>query len=121
MWIILHLLFLSVEDLRYGEISMWVILNLGISGLFYSLAVGQKITIWPGMLLLLFSFLSREAIGYGDSWLILALGMWISWTGLLRILFWGIAIGAAGGLCLGRKEMPLLPFLSVAYLIGECV
>lgn len=100
---------------------MWVILNLGISGLIHAFAVGREVLVWPGILLLLFSFQSREALGYGDSWLMLALEMWIPWTELSQVFLGGIVLAAAAGICSGKKEIPLVPFLAAVYLVREYV
>ncbi|MDE6961934.1 MAG: hypothetical protein K2P27_13925, partial [Lachnospiraceae bacterium] len=56
--------------------------------------------------------------GYGDGWLILALEMWLSVPELLYLLFLGIGMGTLYGFCFRIREVPLVPFLTAAYLIG---
>ena len=76
-----------------------------------------------GLLLLLISKCTKEAIGYGDSLMILLLGMYLGGMRVLLVLFWASFLA---GICslfllLGRKRkkkeaLPFLPFLAVSYL-----
>lgn len=119
MWICLCLLRLSVEDFLEGQISMAVIFVLGVTGGCYALYNGQEISPGPGILLLLFGYLTDEQIGYGDGWLVLALGMWISSVKLLEVLLEGLALSVIWAVCRRKREVPLVPFLTVSYVIGE--
>lgn len=118
LWILLHLLYLSAEDIRERQVSLTVILELGCSGIVYAAAAGHVPQPLPGLFLLLFGFLSREQIGYGDGWLMLSLGMWLSLEALLWILFLGIGYGVLYALLFGARELPLIPFLAAAYMTG---
>ncbi|MCD8249012.1 MAG: prepilin peptidase, partial [Lachnospiraceae bacterium] len=62
-------------------------------------------------------YLSGERIGYGDGWLTLALGMWLSAERLLLMLVLGFLLCALAGLGTGERELPFVPFLTVAYFI----
>lgn len=119
VWVLLHLLFLSAEDMREGKLTMAVILELGMTGIGYAALAGRPPELLPGLLLLLFSRLSKEQIGYGDSWLVLALGMWMELWALLRMLFLGIFLGSVWTVLRRKREQPLVPFLTAAYVIGE--
>ncbi len=119
MWICICLLWLSVEDFLEGQVSMAVILALGVTGGCYALYTGQRISFWPGVLLLVSGYFTDEQIGYGDGWLILALGMWASSERLLGVLFGGMALSAVWAVCRKKKEVPLVPFLTISYVIGE--
>lgn len=121
LWIMGHLLFLSVEDIRDRQLSVIVILEFGCTGIVHALSRGHVPQPGLGILLLCFAFMSREQIGYGDGWLILALGMWMTAPELLQILFLGMGCGILYGLCFGKRELPLVPFLTVAYVIGEWI
>lgn len=118
VWVLFHLLYLSVEDLRDHQISMIVVLELLGSGLLYGLAAGHFPQLFPGCMMLLAGYASREQIGYGDGWLMLALGMWLELTELLWMLFIGMGLGGLSALLLHKKELPLVPFLTAAYMIG---
>lgn len=98
---------------------MAVILELGCTGLAHALRTGHIPQPGPGILLFCAAFLSREQIGYGDGWLMLALGMWLDLPELLWILCMGMGLGALYGCCFRQKELPLVPFLTVVYVIGE--
>lgn len=119
LWILGHLLYLSAEDIGERQISMLVILELGVTGLLYILASGHIPQPLPGFLLLLLGYVSREQIGYGDGWLMLALGMWLDFSKLLWMLFLGMGMGSLYACLSHKKELPLVPFLAAAYVIGE--
>ena len=112
IWVLAHLLYLSAEDLKEHQVSMIVVLELLGSGLLYGLTVGHTPQPVPGCLLLLLGYISREQIGYGDGWLILSL------TELLWVLFGGTGLGGLYGFLFHKKELPLVPFLTAAYMIG---
>lgn len=75
-----------------------------------------------------FFFISKwtnQAVGYGDSWLILLLGVYLGSFRALQILFVGAILSAVGSLvCLWRNRwnrklrIPFVPFLAMAYLGG---
>ena len=87
-------------------------------------------TLWPtlggivvGLSFLLISRVTKEAIGYGDSWLILLLGIFMGGKSILEVIFRsGFAAGIFGllrGTILGwnkRQTIPFVPFLFIAYL-----
>lgn len=121
LWVLLHLLYLSVEDMKEQQVSMPVILELGGMGVLYAVAAGHVPSLLPGCLVLLVGFFSQERIGYGDGWLILALGMWIDTVELLHLFFGGVTLCFLYALCFRKKELPLVPFLTAAYLMGRWI
>ena len=121
LWILLHLLYLSAEDVKEQQISMPVILGLGGTGALYAAAAGHVPSLLPGCLVLLIGFFSKERIGYGDGWLILALGMWIDTAELLHLFFGGVRLCFLCALCFQKKELPLVPFLTAVYLLGRWI
>lgn len=76
-----------------------------------------------GILFLLISKCSREQIGYGDSWLIFVLGIYVGAKNLIWILF---AASFGAGIfsmffCMVHKwnrrySIPFIPFLAAAFL-----
>ncbi len=72
-----------------------------------------------GSFFLLLSKITREQIGYGDSWLLCIFGIYYgSWrfVEFLSVFFFLLAI--AGILCFHkRKKFPAVPFLFVAYFL----
>lgn len=119
LWVLLHLLILSAEDVKERQLSMAVIWELGAAGIGYAAVTGQMPVWIPGLSLLIFSYLSKEQIGYGDGWLVLALGMWMKLQQLLNMLWLGLLLSAASAVLFRKKELPLVPFLTAAYVIGE--
>lgn len=117
-WVLIHLVFLSWEDIRERQLSMAVILELGLSGLVPVLWQGHKPGFLLGFFLLLIGVLTQEGIGYGDGYLMLALGMWLSFEELWKLLLTGVGVLSLYGVCTRKKELPLVPFLTIGYLIG---
>lgn len=76
LWILLHLVVLSWQDLKNREIDLGPVWLLGITGLMHSLWNGAGIWPWPGCFLLGVAVITGERIGKGDGWVLLALGMW---------------------------------------------
>jgi leader peptidase (prepilin peptidase)/N-methyltransferase len=118
VWVLGHLLWLSAEDLKSRQLSMMPILILGATGAI-RLLLSKEQPIWlPGTILLAIGFATNEGIGYGDGWLMLALGMWLSREKLVYMLGAGIPGAMIYAFCKGEKEVPLVPFLTAAYLMG---
>jgi leader peptidase (prepilin peptidase)/N-methyltransferase len=117
IWVLGHLLWLSAEDLKSRQLSMVPILILGVTGVVRLLLMREMAAWLPGTILLAIGYTTKESIGYGDGWLLLALGMWISGEKLMYMLGIGM-FGAAGyALYKGEQEVPLVPFLTAAYLV----
>lgn len=77
-----------------------------------------------GILFCMLSKFTREQIGYGDSWMILNLGIWFGMWKLMVILFIGFGvctlttvIGIIGKRMNGKERIPFYPFLLIG-LIG---
>lgn len=117
LWVAGHLLFLSAEDIREGRISMIPVLELGLTGLFRIVYMKGSAQWIPGILILCLGYVSKEKIGYGDGWLLLALGMWLDLYELLLMLELGIVCCIIYAAVSGKKELPFVPFLTAAYLL----
>ncbi|MCD8364168.1 MAG: prepilin peptidase [Lachnospiraceae bacterium] len=117
LWVGMHLLLLSAEDLRSREVPLLPVAELALVGLGYAVATGARVSPVPGVLLLCVGYLSEERIGYGDGWLTLALGMWISPERLLLMLALGFLLCVTWGLTMGKSELPFVPFLTAAYFM----
>lgn len=121
LWVLLHLLILSAEDVKERQLPMAVIWELGVTGIGYAVLTGRLPALLPGLSLLAFSYFCKEQIGYGDSWLILALGMWMKLGELLHMFGLGLLLGVICAISFRKKELPLVPFLTAAYVIGEWI
>lgn len=120
-WVLVHLLVLSVEDIKEQQLSMLFILELGLGGLVYVLYGGHRPQLGLGIFLLALGYGTKEKIGYGDGYLILALGMWLSYTALMKTFFLGICMASLYGICVQKRELPFVPFLTLAYMIEEWI
>jgi len=121
LWVLIHLLYLTAEDLKEQRISMMVILELCGSGMLCAVQAGRAPSLLPGCLILLTGFFSRERIGYGDGWLMLALGMWMNTAELLRLFSGGVMLGFLYSLGCRKREIPLVPFLTAAYVMEKWI
>lgn len=127
----LLLLVLAWEDWRKRKVSLWIL------GLLFFICILSRI-FWAstslestvggiglGLLLLGISRWSKEAIGYGDSLLALALGIYMGGKGLLGVLFTASFLACIYSLffCLrhgwSRKStLPYIPFIAISYIGG---
>lgn len=116
-------------DLKYKEVSLgaaFAVAALGVGGrLLEGRNLGSLLLAFiPGILLLLFSKITKEMIGYGDGFVLLVMGCYLSWRRVTSILF--LAFGTAGIAALilllffkkkGNYRMPFVPFLFLAFLL----
>ena len=125
----------SAWDLKYKEIPLWFSVLGGVVGLLFCIAEKRELlqimfSLIPGVLVLLFSWLTKEVIGYGDGMVLLVLGTYMKLSEILSIGM--LAFGVAGVVALallvfykkaGRYRMPFIPFLGIAtgitYLIEQ--
>ena len=119
----------SIWDVIKREIPIWyltvgtlgvVVLQLVCGSERGSVLVFGSIT---GIIFLVISRLSREGVGYGDSWMIFILGIFLGIWKLLVVL--GIAflgatvvagIGMAGHWFNRKSRIPFYPFLLIGFL-----
>lgn len=117
----------TIYDIQCKKIPMII---TGIAILFGSLFhIWEKtpiieigMAVLPGICCIIFSKISREALGYGDGFLLCAMGLFYSVKDMILLV--GLAFGSAGIgalilLLFFRKqrkyEMAFVPFLLVAY------
>ncbi len=117
--------FLSWEDIKKKEISLFVLIVSGSIALLCLIAEnGIEIVhivgcMLPGMLLLALSLISQEKIGYGDGATVLVLGFWTDMdfcVATLAIAFLLTGCYAIFLLLKRRKDekIPFIPFLLAA-------
>lgn len=99
-------------------LSFWLLLELMLTGLLEAFQNDRAVVWLPGFLLLILGKLSGEKIGLGDGWLLLALGMWLSYDTLMEVLLLGLLAGAGYGILSGKKEIPLVPFFAIGFVIA---
>lgn len=116
--------YLTRQDIKSRLLSSRVLLGMGILGVIYLLlARKQEIfliieSILPGFLLCIFSFFSKEALGYGDGIAVMVIGLWCGGVFVMQVLLTGFVLSgtyAAILLLRGHREnIPFLPFLLAA-------
>ena len=128
-FVLIFLAVASVIDWRKREIPMSLLFIMS-AGITIFAIYCKDITIWYrlaggalGMMLFVVSTVTKEAIGYGDSWLILLLGVYLGIFRVLQLLFASSILAvlfAVFYLCVrkwNRKAtLPFVPFLTIAYL-----
>ena len=128
-FVLIFLAVASVIDWRKREIPMSLLFIMS-AGITIFAIYCKDITIWYrlaggalGMMLFVVSTVTKEAIGYGDSWLILLLGVYLGIFRVLQLLFAASILAvlfAVFYLCVrkwNRKAtLPFVPFLTIAYL-----
>ena len=125
------LLRLSVIDIHFRRIPADILVMASIAALAYQ-GITRQPDLWMaaggagvGILFLLVSKVTREGFGYGDSWAILALGIYLGLWGVLDVLVGTFCFLAVAALvCLTAKKMsrkhtiPFIPFLAAGYLLS---
>lgn len=141
--VLLILVVLSGIDIKKRKLSVRVMAALTLAVLLYRMVYREydiRQYAWglvPGALLLGISFITRQALGYGDSWMILILGVCLGITDVIRMLMTAFSLAAVFSMvCLaweymkgqdtayGRKSMgnmkkrefAFLPMLALSYL-----
>ena len=119
----------SVWDCRFRQIPICVTVFGGLAGLILSLWQGRDrwdifMALIPGVVALCVGWITREAIGYGDGFLLCAMGMYLPMNHILGILMLACVLAGIAGLFLiatgkktGKDSLPFVPFLLVASVV----
>lgn len=123
------LLYMAVYDLRKKVIPLYMILVIGIITILHtilcrSLPLAQLLFgLGIGIFFLVFSKITREAVGYGDSLVLLCLGMFLGGSLLSKMIMvatlgsslFAIVVGIVKGW--NRKlTLPFIPFVCASYV-----
>lgn len=127
--IFLFLVVCAAIDLKKRSLPMWLLWAGSLGVLLISLW-NTRLNLFPlfqgavpGIVLGIISWITREAVGYGDVWIITLLGIYLGiWdtVTLVCIAFFFSSIAAVG--CLVWKKfrrdtrIPFVPFLTAAYV-----
>ncbi len=119
----------TIEDLKNKKICTWQLLCFFIEGVILRCAICRQpltdilLGMIPGVLLFLFSFLSRGNIGIGDGLLLLVTGIFLGVADTVRVFIYAIILcfGFALYLYLIKKksrhyEIPFVPFMLAAFI-----
>lgn len=119
---------LDMRFMRISKLSLYMGGGLGIILFIFSRSAFEKeriLALLPGILCLIISLCTKEAIGKGDGLLILVMGEYLCFSHILGICM--MAFFFAGALALvfrrrwkktGRKEIPFVPFLLIGYVFS---
>lgn len=123
----------TYTDLRWKKIGakvLWGYLALAVAGILME-STGQLpdhvYGVFPGLVCLVLSLVSKEKFGYGDSFLILICGIslgiapciWICLCGFFWAGMWAVFLLAVKH-CGQEQEFPFVPFLGLGFLI-QCL
>lgn len=123
------LIAMAYRDLRTKQISCLSLVLMAILVLVLRM-VFVKDTIWStlggaavGISFFFISKYSRESVGYGDSWLILLLGIFLGGKMIMEVVFVASFLAAIFSIGYGlvrgwnrKNTIPFIPFLAVAYV-----
>lgn len=130
---IVYLLFLivhTITDLRERQIYVMVLALEAFTGMFFLIYGGQTeritaVSFLPGLFCLGLGRVSGEKIGYGDGWMILLSGLYLSPGQMAAQLLWASLAAClyAAGLLMtkklsGKGEVAFAPFFLIGYLGG---
>ncbi len=118
----------SFADVRRHEISLFWAGAGGIAGIFVlCVESGQDIplpaSMLPGICFLLFSFLSRGAVGAGDGLVLIALAGCLSVTDICIVAAYGMILASVCACIMliggsdGRRSFAFVPFLLGGYVL----
>lgn len=130
MVLLVGLTFSGVEDLRNREVHSLPVLLMGVVGALLSFLGGDwkdwtvVLRFCPGTFALLFAWVTGECIGYGDAWVLLGLGCFLSLAEIVNLCMVAVTLAGlvAAFLLLvkqrGRKtQIPFVPFLLLGYMV----
>ena len=117
----------GVMDFKYKEIPLWFTLLGGVVGIV--ICVREERTVFellvsclPGLVVIFFSWMTKEIIGYGDGIVLLVMGFYLSLSQVLSVGMFAVFIAGIVALILltifqkrGSYRIPFIPFLTLAY------
>ena len=134
-WCVLILLGIAgVMDWKKREVPIWLLIL--ISAVVFIITICcDRVNVWfrlagagLGLVFFLISRVTKEAVGYADSWLILVLGIHLGIFFVLQVLFAASFMAAIAAVFYLWKRnwrrsetLPFIPFLVLAYIGVICV
>lgn len=124
----------SIWDIKERKISLKIIIFLDLMGILIRLyqnnlfSVETLLCIIPGIVLLNFSLLTKEKIGYGDGLMMVALGLYSTVPEIISVFLVSIYIAGIVGILLmlffkkkKNFELPFIPFMYMGYVLVRCL
>lgn len=126
--LLLGLAGLGVEDLHTKQVSSLPILVLAVIGCVLSVISGDwgswnvLLRFLPGGAMLLLAWMTKESIGYGDAWILLCMGCFMTEIQMMNLCVIALSLSGLFALFLllvrrkSRKtQIPFVPFLLAGY------
>ena len=131
---IAYLSMLSVLDMRFRKVPVWLLVVGGIAGTGHQIwkwVKGDSVSIVligvgaiVGILFLGVSKITGQALGYGDGIIILILGICLGFWDLSIVLMIAFFIASVMAIALivvkkgkRKRTMPFVPFLCIGYIV----
>ena len=131
---IAYLSVLSILDIRFRKMPVWLLVVGGIAGTGYQIwkwVKGDPVSIVligvgaiVGILFLGVSKITGQALGYGDGIIILILGICLGFWDLSIVLMIAFFIASVMAIALivvkkgkRKRTMPFVPFLCIGYIV----
>lgn len=118
-------------DIKYKALPKWFlisafVLSLTLYGILqpfsWKVMAGGLL---PGVIFLFVSFITKEAVGYGDGIFLAAAGILLGFSEMVGILLIGLLVSAVFSLFLlvfkkatRKTALPFLPFLTVGFVVS---
>ena len=119
---------ICVFDIKRKKIPVYMLIILAAAGIISNFTVGEFdiekriIAMLPGMILLIVSMITKQQIGYGDSLIILIMGLYIDIDDILSIVLSSFLLSSIAAIILmtvfkkkKNFEMAFSPFLLIGY------
>ncbi len=119
---------ICVFDIKRKKIPVYMLIVLAAAGIISNFTVGEFdiekriIAMLPGMILLIVSMITKQQIGYGDSLIILIMGLYIDIDDILSIVLSSFLLSSIAAIILmtvfkkkKNFEMAFSPFLLIGY------
>lgn len=128
LWI--YLVVNTISDIRTKKVNVLWSLLFTFGGIMFFVCGQEKdfISFIGGFLigisLLFLAYVSKEAVGWGDGFVVMTVGIWLGFTRILMILMGGLLLAAGHGLIKimlkkadRKSELAFMPFFSLAYFL----
>lgn len=116
---------LAYEDWRYRSIAVidiWIG-GIWIVGLSWFELEKHVIGIALGLVFLVISKITKEQIGYGDSVVLILLGVSLELSEVIEVMTWAFSLcflyGILYRVLLKKDSIPFIPFLAIGYIGGS--
>lgn len=122
------LLFEGLSDIRYRSVSGIRILVFGVLGILINIFWCYQ-TLWSivggvvvGLILLVYAFFTRGAVGIGDGIMFVCLGIYLGTSRNIKLLFLSLVVAAVVGIVMVivkkksiKSQIPFVPCILLAY------